>query len=377
MFAAVLVPFFTEWGGLGLSQVQFIQSWFLFWVFVLEIPTGAVADYWGRKHSMVLGAALFGVGMLIYGSEPLITRFLLAEFVLAAGVALLSGAGEALLYDSLKELGKESEAKKIMGRSNSVWLVGMLLSAPLGSYIGAQYGLNYPTLLTAIPFALAVIVGLSMREPRRWGRESESPSYTSIMREGISCLVKDRLLRRLAVNVVVVASAAYYIIWWYQPLLLDFGVRIEQLGWFHVATLLAQIAVSSHFEKLEKFFGSESNYLRYTALMTAIAFLLVGIWPNKLTIMGFLLVGGGFGLTRVEYATAIMNRHVESARRATVLSSISMLRRLVLVPLNPVLGVVADRSLSLALVLVGAAPLLLVLASLRNRVTNLKPRSRT
>ncbi|HNQ17454.1 MAG TPA: hypothetical protein PKH60_05130, partial [Candidatus Woesebacteria bacterium] len=41
-FTAVLVPFFTEWGGISLFQVQILQSWFMFWLFVLEVPTGAI-----------------------------------------------------------------------------------------------------------------------------------------------------------------------------------------------------------------------------------------------------------------------------------------------------------------------------------------------
>ena len=44
-FSAVLVPFFTDWGGINLTQVQILQSWFMFWMFILEIPTGAVADF--------------------------------------------------------------------------------------------------------------------------------------------------------------------------------------------------------------------------------------------------------------------------------------------------------------------------------------------
>ncbi|MGI5826705.1 MAG: hypothetical protein ACOX50_04820 [Patescibacteria group bacterium] len=37
-FSAVLVPFFTQWGKITLLQVQTLQSWFMFWFFVLEIP---------------------------------------------------------------------------------------------------------------------------------------------------------------------------------------------------------------------------------------------------------------------------------------------------------------------------------------------------
>src|SRR5688572_28951228 len=47
-FSAVLVPFFTDWGHITLFQVQILQSWFSVWVFLFEVPTGAIADKIGR-----------------------------------------------------------------------------------------------------------------------------------------------------------------------------------------------------------------------------------------------------------------------------------------------------------------------------------------
>jgi len=42
--AAVLVPFYTQWGGLTLTGVMLLNAWFMAWNFALEIPTGAVAQ---------------------------------------------------------------------------------------------------------------------------------------------------------------------------------------------------------------------------------------------------------------------------------------------------------------------------------------------
>ncbi|MBU2036458.1 MFS transporter, partial [Patescibacteria group bacterium] len=58
LFSAVLVPFFTDWGGISQGKIQILQSWFMFWIFILEIPTGAVADYIGRKQSLFIGSVI-------------------------------------------------------------------------------------------------------------------------------------------------------------------------------------------------------------------------------------------------------------------------------------------------------------------------------
>ena len=85
-FGAVLVPFFTEWGGISYSKVLLLQSWFMFWIFFLEIPTGAIADYFGRKQSVILGKLLLGISLMIYSFVPNFYVFLLSEFLFATSL---------------------------------------------------------------------------------------------------------------------------------------------------------------------------------------------------------------------------------------------------------------------------------------------------
>ncbi len=356
-FSAVLVPFFTEWGGISLTQVQIIQSWFMFWLFVLEIPTGAVADFIGRKHSVSLGAFVVAIAVLVYGSVPKFEIFLLGEFLFAVAMALISGADEALLYDSLKEAGREDERKKVFGKANSFHLFGMLVAAPVGSLIASRQGLNAPMLFSAIPYFLASLVAWSIREPNIHQVKSESRRYVDIVRNGFSYLRGHKILRLLALDAVVVASSAYFIIWLYQPFLRSLGIGIFYFGVIHAILVLSEILVSSNFERLTKIFKSDKRYLRISALIVVVTFLMVAIQPNIVTISVLVIFGGGFGLTRLPLMSSYMNKFIPSEQRATVLSSISMLRRFALVILNPFIGFAADHSLRAAALIVGLLPL--------------------
>lgn len=362
-FSAVLVPFFTEWGGISLLQVQILQSWFMFWFFILEIPTGAIADYIGRKHSMALGAFVVAIAALVYGSVPKFEIFLLGEFLFAGAMAFVSGADEALLYDSLKEAGRENERKKIFGRANSFHLLGMFIAAPIGSFIASRFGLNMPMLLSSVSFLLAAMVAWSIREPSVHQAKSESRRYIDIVKTGFSFLRNHKVLRLLALDAIVVASSAYFIIWLYQPLLRSVGIGIFFLGIVHAVLVLSEILVSSNFERLIKLFGSDKRYLRASAIIVVLSFLLVAIWPNVITISILVIFGGGFGLTRLPLMSAYMNKFIPSEQRATILSSISMFRRFGLVMLNPLIGFTADHSLRLAALVVGLLPLAIFLFS--------------
>lgn len=362
-FSAVLIPFFTDWGHISLTQVQILQSWFMLWIFVLEIPTGAVADYLGRKYSLALGAFMIVFSTLIYGSIPKFEVFLFAEFLFAIGAALTSGADEALLYDALKEEGLEAKSKEIFGKAHAFHLLGIMVAAPIGGIMAQFLGIESPMLLSAIPFFAAALVALSIKEPRTSRKTSESRRYLTIVRSGFTYFYKHPKLRLLALDGIVVASSAYFVIWLYQPLLTSAKVPIAYFGIFHALLVAAEVLIAANFTRLEKFFGGGKNYLRLTAVVTALSFILTAIIPNLITTIIFVVIAGGFGLTRMELMGAYMNRFIPSGERATVLSSISMFKRLALVFLNPFVGFTADHSLRLALLFVGVLPLLVFLFS--------------
>jgi len=355
-FSAVMVPFFTDWGHLSLLQVQLVQSWFSFWVFVLEVPTGAVADRLGRKASLVAGSLLTAVAVIVYGSFTHITFFLLAELIFAVGYALISGADQALLYDTLKENGKEEESQKVLGRAEAFHMAGMMLSAPIGGYLANKYGLNAPMLASALPLFIASLIGLSLYEPRVHS-DSQVPSYGQIVRRGFATIRRNGVVRTLAVDSLLVSAAAYFLTWLNQPLQLFVGVPVSYFGLTFAFMMGLEVLVVSNFPFFEKILGTGHSYIKKTALLTSLGFFIVAVLPNVWTVLIFIILVAGFGYTRATYITALANKFIKPQERATVLSSISMFRRFAIILINPIVGATADHSLPLALFLVGLLPL--------------------
>jgi MFS family permease len=108
LMSAVIIPFFREWGGLSFVQIFGLQTWFMLSSFLMEVPTGAVADRFGRKVSVALGGFLLATATLLYGAVPRLAVFVAAEALFAVAIALISGADEALAYDSLLASGREA-----------------------------------------------------------------------------------------------------------------------------------------------------------------------------------------------------------------------------------------------------------------------------
>ncbi len=350
---AVFVPFFTEWAGLSFTQIMILQSWFMLWVFLFEVPTGAIADQFGRKSSLALGTIITALGALLYVSMPNFYIFLIAEFVWAMGGALFSGANEAFVYDTLKKIKKSAQSKKIFARLDSAGLAGIMVGAPIGSVIASQYGLTAPMLLMIVPFTVAFLISLTLKEPKTRKRV-ESKRYLSTLTEGVKFFYSSKVLKILTLDLVFIASIGYYMIWMYQPMLQNVNVNIAYFGIVHAVFVLSQIILMNNFDKLEKILGTKRRLLFLTSIGVGILYIIGGLFIDYLPmVLLTIIVGGGLALSRRPLFVSYMNKHIPSSKRATVLSSVSMVRNFALVIVNPFVGALVDYSLQYTLIILG------------------------
>src|SRR3990167_8952661 len=123
---------------------------------VFELPTGALADLFGRKWSVALGYALWGiVGPLIIftqGFAPLVMAALFAGL----SDSFISGSLEALVYDSHKQDDTIQSYSHVLSR-NSFWFqIGLATATATGGFLFLLwYGLPY--LATAAASVAAAI----------------------------------------------------------------------------------------------------------------------------------------------------------------------------------------------------------------------------
>jgi len=358
----VLVPFFTDWAGINFTQIMILQSWFMLWIFLLEIPSGAAADYLGRKHTLVLACGVSAIGAVVYSSTPNFYLFLLGEMLFAVSQALLSGSTEAFVYDTLKIVGQAKKSKEVFGRAESFGLAGIMIGAPLGSIIAATIGLRAPMLLHAVPSTIGLFVALTFSEPEQT-EEVQKKRYTSILKDGVRYFRRNRILKILALDMIVIASIAYFMIWFYQPMLEQAGIDIAYFGAVHAALAVSQIVIMNNYGRLENLFGSKKRLISLSAIITGVVFIIGGLTTFIPVVVLVIILGGGFGLSRRPLFVSYMNRYIPSSERATVLSTISMFRRFSLVAVNPVIGIIADWSLNYTLVILGATAILFSLIS--------------
>jgi hypothetical protein len=163
----------------------------------------------------------------------------------------------------------------------------------------------------------------------------------------------------LAVELAVTNAFLWALIWLFQPLLQRDGASIQYFGVVHALACGGQILILNNIVRVEKFAGSKRTFLVGSTVIAGAMYLVLGLvhWL-PVTILAIVL-GFSFGLSRMPVFVSYMNKYIPSDKRATVLSSASMLRTLSLVVMNLISGSLAKWSVSGTMIVLGAGLILL------------------
>ncbi|WP_237150581.1 MULTISPECIES: MFS transporter [unclassified Pseudomonas] len=141
--------------GITQGEIGILQSFLFFSSVALEIPSGLLADRYGRKISLIigfLGLFISGIGFLLFSS---FIPFAIIFCLFGASIAMGSGSDRALLYDNLLAENRAEEYPKILSRARAIGAVSLGLSMLLGGVLQDTWSWN----TVYIFFAISKLVG--------------------------------------------------------------------------------------------------------------------------------------------------------------------------------------------------------------------------
>jgi MFS family permease len=163
---------FLQRKGLNLTEIGLLEAGAWLLTAVLEVPTGAIADRWGRKASMSIGAFAYGMAMFLILGDALSPLFLLGYALWNSSSAFVSGADSALLYDSLRADGRASEAAKQTGRYTAIQQGSQGIASLAGAAL-ATFDITLCFTLCGVGALVASALALTMKEPPHTDEEGE------------------------------------------------------------------------------------------------------------------------------------------------------------------------------------------------------------
>lgn len=332
--------------GFTLLQLGILESVFHITSFLMEVPTGAVADLWGRKASRILGRTLFlgSLALMFYSTSFALQ--VLGFIVCALNYNLESGAGEALLYDSMLLLERKDEFMRIKGRQEFLIQCAAILAFLCGGWLAVQsYSANFA--LSALVCCGAICTGFLFQEPPigRDRRSRVAGVLSSILRA-----TRRQTLRSLGV-IRRRPRIALFIL--FSELIFAFGTteffylqnHWKALGrdeWYIGVIFAVQCAVSGITgllaPRIEKRLGERGILISAPFLMLIC---LWGIALSSIPALFFVLLGILEGVLLVAVSDYI-NRLIPSRYRATILSYQSMVFSFFMILLFPLVGWIGE-----------------------------------
>ena len=132
---------------------------------VLEVPSGYASDRIGRRFTLLLAGVCSALGALLLGLGDSFAVFVVAQVVLGAGGAFVSGTDSAFLYESLAAAGREDETEAQELRAWRFTFIALALSAATGGAI-AMYSYSLTFILTAVCLAVSVVISLRFQDQK-------------------------------------------------------------------------------------------------------------------------------------------------------------------------------------------------------------------
>jgi MFS family permease len=174
LFFTVQLVYQVTTVGLNPLQMMLVGTVLEVTCFSLEIPTGIVADVFSRRLSILIGVTLMGCSYTLEGAVPEFWAALVSQVIWGTGYCFTSGATQAWISD---EIGEEA-AGPVFLRSGQMWLVGNLAGTVLCMTLGVIH-IQAPMILAgAGMFALAAGMVLVMPErPMRHAHTSVHSTF--------------------------------------------------------------------------------------------------------------------------------------------------------------------------------------------------------
>ena len=362
LWIPIWVIYLNETRGFSITEITFLDVLLMVILVILEVPTGIVADRWGRRVSLSYGAFIHAIAILVFSFAGNMAVIAISYTVVAVAITLFSGADSAFVYDSLKAAGRQDEYQKIWGRVYSISLVAGVVSLVLGAFLAAITNLWFPIVVSAGLMLLAWIVALTFKEPPR---DEEPGSYREAILNAVNVVrSKPPVYTMMLFAGFVMAIAVSFQIFM-QPYLRSHDIEIKFIGVLQVPEQLLGIVAALFAYRLVGLIGIGRTMLLcpVAIFVTAIG---LGSFDHIAAFAFYPLAGVIFAMSFPVLST-YFNDRIPSASRATVLSIYQLTFSLFVVLFEPILGWLADTRdfptaymVAAIILAVGAPPLYII-----------------
>ncbi len=341
--------------GFSVFEIGILESIFHVVSMCFEIPSGAVADAFGRKRTMAASEVLMILSILGMLCSDTFWSVAAAISISALSYNMASGTREALAYDTLKENGQEQEYDRFASMEMVIYRLGSA-TAVFCAGLALILGYRRAYLLDLGMRSVCLLLTLGLREPKLKEKEErngnakqdaerkgeDSKSSESVSEKLKNCVVESlRFLRSHPETIGIIAlnsligAVATLLLFFLQARLPVYGLETGLLGpalfFMSVGAACGAKAITFFRKK-----GYKSIAVISICGVLAAFGILYTKQPYLICLGGFL---AAFSDDFLEVRTdVLLNEKIPSAQRATLISVCSFAFSVVMIFLSPLIS---------------------------------------
>lgn len=347
----------------SLDSVWFVEAvWFFYWArfatyfqiglmfsaltviwLLAEIPTGFLADKYGRKLAITLGLICHILGAFLIFSAQSWANLFWGGFFENVGRAFISGSLEALLYDDLKNNHQEQSYDRIISLATQFSIATYAVSVLFGGFLYAVH-FRLPHFLMFLNFIVAFAFSLLLKEPIHTFKKLAVDLKVKNILIGFRQLLAAKLRAYLPVATAILILFFLYDWGFAKPAMaVNFGYYAQGQGIVYAIMAVISVSIVGLLPKIRLKFGDKRG-LKLLLTLISFGFILsvfrFGFWG-----IAILLLIETAGNLAEPWISVVINKNIDSEYRATTLSTLNFFSRTPFLFLNMLAGRLLDLKL--------------------------------
>lgn len=344
--------------GFSLTQIGILYAMYRLAVIIFEIPTGAIADIYGRKFSVVLGFLLMGITFISVGFVNNFYLICILFFLWGFFYTLTSGSFDAWFVDLLKKNKQWKKVHDLNAISLSIASAGIIISGILGSILVKYLGLGIIWSFTGMAFLVSALFLTFAKEDfvrKKFNlKKSWNNILTQIKESGKEAYNNDNIFYLILGGVFIVIALYFTGELVFFPLIKDAGFPEYYFGYLISICFSMGLLAPLISKRLIKRIGGSKKYLIGLLVLLMISSALILLMNNLYGYIAIFIIGYFLVIFYVPVIFSFFQSHLSSKKRATIDSIKSMTQSIVAIIVWPLVGYTADKLGSKYAIFIGA-----------------------
>jgi predicted MFS family arabinose efflux permease len=331
--------------GMTFGEIGILEAFLHLAIVLFEVPTGMIADLYGRKVSLVIGnvfSLLYGLFMLMSGT---FSMFTLAFLSMGLMVTFHSGAEQAFAYDTLRNEKREKDYTRVIGSMTAISLLSLSLAKFLGGFM-AEISWGWVYGATIVTHVLALIPLFFMKEPEREKTEDIGGrwynQWVHQFKLGVAVWRNNTVIHQPVVLFILASAVMVIMVFYGQEYFIQLGYSPVVVGAvFTIEGLLGVVMakIAYRVEARFKFF----NILYYGLGLFLFFFSLFIFATDWAILISFLILAQLLSLFEPIFSSFVQS-FLQSNIRSTFLSLIGLMESFVIMISFPLFGFAIERT---------------------------------